>query len=118
MAGRSDSLRSLIQFEPRNGQLAHREPGQQAPTDAPLEVNGCGALEVSVSLLTGTPLDTTCNILGDCYGFSAGKYTNGSACAAGTQVIGEAWQMLREGYADLALAGATDSMLNPLGLPR
>lgn len=66
--------------------------------------------------LLQTPLDTTCNILGDRYGFSAGKYTNGSACAAGTQVIGEAWQMLREGYADLALAGAADSMLNPLGL--
>ncbi len=66
--------------------------------------------------LLQTPLDTTCNILGDRYGFSAGKYTNGSACAAGAQVIGEAWQMLREGYADVALAGATDSMLNPLGL--
>jgi 3-oxoacyl-[acyl-carrier-protein] synthase II len=66
--------------------------------------------------LLQTPLDTTCNILADRYGFSAGKYTNGSACAAGAQVIGEAWQTLREGYADLALAGATDSMLNPLGL--
>jgi 3-oxoacyl-[acyl-carrier-protein] synthase II len=66
--------------------------------------------------LLQTPLDTTCNILGDRYGFSAGKYTNGSACAAGAQVVGEAWQMLREGHADLALAGATDSMLNPLGL--
>lgn len=66
--------------------------------------------------LLQTPLDTTCIILGDRYGFSAGKYTNGSACAAGTQVIGEAWQMLREGHADLALVGATDSMLNPLGL--
>jgi len=66
--------------------------------------------------LLQTPLDTTCNILADRYGFSAGKHTNGSACAAGAQVIGEAWQMLREGCADLALAGATDSMLNPLGL--
>ncbi|MBE0535040.1 MAG: beta-ketoacyl-[acyl-carrier-protein] synthase family protein [Phycisphaerae bacterium] len=63
-----------------------------------------------------TPLDTMCNLLGDRYGFSAGRYTNGSACAAGAQAIGEAWQMLREGYADAALAGATDSMLNPLGL--
>lgn len=66
--------------------------------------------------LLQTPLDFTCNILGDRYGFSAGKYTNGSACAAGAQAIGEAWQMLREGQAGIALAGATDSMLNPLGL--
>ena len=55
-------------------------------------------------------------LLGDRYGFLAGRYTNCSACAAGTQVLGEAWQMLCEGEADVALAGATDSMLNPLGL--
>jgi 3-oxoacyl-[acyl-carrier-protein] synthase II len=63
-----------------------------------------------------TPLDRTAEILGNRYGFLAGRYTNCSACAAGTQVIGEAWQMLRRGQADVALAGAADSMINPLGL--
>ena len=63
-----------------------------------------------------TPLDRTATILGDRYGLLAGRRTNCSACAAGTQVIGEAWQSLRDGQADVALAGATDSMLNPLGL--
>jgi 3-oxoacyl-[acyl-carrier-protein] synthase II len=63
-----------------------------------------------------SPLDITSNILGDRYGFSAGKYINCSACAAGAQVIGEAWNMLREGNAKVAVAGAADSMLNPLGL--
>ena len=63
-----------------------------------------------------SPLDVTSNILGDRYGFSAGKYINCSACAAGAQVIGEVWNMLRHGQAKVALAGATDSMLNPLGL--
>ncbi|MDD1776652.1 MAG: beta-ketoacyl-[acyl-carrier-protein] synthase II, partial [Candidatus Helarchaeota archaeon] len=66
--------------------------------------------------LLQTPLDCTSNILGDIYGFSAGKYTNCSACAAGAQVIGQALEMLRQGHAKVALAGATDSMLNPLGL--
>lgn len=66
--------------------------------------------------LLQTPLDFTSNILGDRFGFSAGKYTNGSACTAGAQAIGEAWQMLSDGQAEIALAGATDSMLNPLGL--
>ncbi len=55
-------------------------------------------------------------ILGNRYGLLAGRYTNCSACAAGTQVVGEAWQMLRRGQAAVALAGAADSMLNPLGL--
>lgn len=66
--------------------------------------------------LLQTPLDRTATVLGNRYGFLAGRYTNCSACAAGTQVLGEAWQMLREGQAAVALAGAADSMLNPLGL--
>jgi 3-oxoacyl-[acyl-carrier-protein] synthase II len=63
-----------------------------------------------------TPLDCTARLLGDRYGFRAGRYTNCSACAAGTQVVGEAWRMLCRKRGDVALVGATDSMLNPLGL--
>jgi 3-oxoacyl-[acyl-carrier-protein] synthase II len=63
-----------------------------------------------------TPLDRTATILGNRYGLLAGRFTNCSACAAGTQVVGEVWQMLRRGEAEVALAGAADSMLNPLGL--
>ena len=66
--------------------------------------------------LLQTPLDCTSNILSGRYGFSSGKYVNCSACTAGAQVIGEAWEMLQDGHAEIALAGATDSMLNPLGL--
>jgi 3-oxoacyl-[acyl-carrier-protein] synthase II len=39
-----------------------------------------------------------------------------SACAAGTQAIGLAFRMLAEGHADIALCGAADSMINPVGL--
>ncbi len=63
-----------------------------------------------------TPLDRTAEILGERYGLLAGRYTNCSACTAGAQAIGEACQMLRDGQAAVALAGGTDSMLNPLGL--
>ena len=63
-----------------------------------------------------TSLDTTAVILGERYGFRAGKFTNCSACAAGAQTIGRGWQMLRRGNCRVAIAGGTDSMLNPLGL--
>jgi 3-oxoacyl-[acyl-carrier-protein] synthase II len=63
-----------------------------------------------------TPLDRTAGILGRKWVFGAGRITNCSACAAGAQVIGEAWQELCEGRTHVALAGATDSMINPLGL--
>ncbi|MCL2701778.1 MAG: hypothetical protein FWE88_08830 [Phycisphaerae bacterium] len=66
--------------------------------------------------LLQTPLDTTAEILGEHYGFLGGRFTNCSACAAGAQSVGEAFLRLRRGEAELALAGATDSMLNPLGL--
>jgi 3-oxoacyl-[acyl-carrier-protein] synthase II len=70
----------------------------------------------SRGLTLQTPLDRTAELLGSRYGLTAGRITNCSACAAGTQVVGEAWNMLRRGLADVALVGATDSMLNPLGL--
>lgn len=63
-----------------------------------------------------TPLDQTARLLAGRYGFGCGSITNCSACAAGAQAIGEAFGMIRSGEAGLALAGATDSMLNPLGL--
>ncbi|MBF0407950.1 MAG: hypothetical protein HQM10_11385 [Candidatus Riflebacteria bacterium] len=63
-----------------------------------------------------TPLDRISKILGDHYGIGGGLVTNCSACAAGSQVIGEAFQRIRNGETDIALAGAADSMLNPLGL--
>jgi len=63
-----------------------------------------------------TPLDRLTQILGDHYGLSRGRFTNCSACAAGAQVIGEAFRRLRDGTCAVALAGATDSTLNPLAL--
>jgi len=63
-----------------------------------------------------TPLDRLGQLLGDHYGIFGGRYVNCSACAAGAMVIGEAAERLRSGEADVALAGAADSMLNPLGV--
>jgi 3-oxoacyl-[acyl-carrier-protein] synthase II len=63
-----------------------------------------------------TPLDRLTQILGDHYGLNHGRYTNCSACAAGAQAVGESFRRLRDGTAAVALAGATDSTLNPLAL--
>jgi len=63
-----------------------------------------------------TPLDRLTEVLGDHYGIWGARHTNCSACAAGAQVIGEAMRLLRHGAHEVALVGASDSMLNPLGL--
>jgi 3-oxoacyl-[acyl-carrier-protein] synthase II len=48
---------------------------------------------------------------------AAGLFSvNVSACAAGTQSVGEAFRAIREGAADVALTGGYDSMVNPLGV--
>jgi 3-oxoacyl-[acyl-carrier-protein] synthase II len=39
-----------------------------------------------------------------------------SACAAGTDAIGHALRLIRQGRRSFVLAGGTDSMLNPLGV--
>ena len=63
-----------------------------------------------------TPLDRLSEILGRHWRFGGGRYTNGSACAAGGQAIGEAFQRIRYGTNDIAMAGASDSVLNPLAM--
>lgn len=63
-----------------------------------------------------TPLDRLAELVGDRFGCAGGRFTNCSACAAGAQAIGEAFRRIRAGAVDRALAGATDSALNPLGL--
>jgi len=85
----------------------------QGPTSHAIATKLPGMLD---GRLLQTPLDSTAEILGQRYGFLGGRYTNCSACAAGAQTVGEAWRLLRRGDIAVALAGATDSMLNPLGL--
>jgi 3-oxoacyl-[acyl-carrier-protein] synthase II len=63
-----------------------------------------------------TPLDRLGELVCGHYGIGGGRYTNGSACAAGAQAVGESMRMIQDGECDVAVAGATDSMLNPLGL--
>jgi 3-oxoacyl-[acyl-carrier-protein] synthase II len=63
-----------------------------------------------------TPLDLPAQIIADHYGLNGERYTNCSACVAGTQAIGEAFRAIRAGAAEAAVAGATDSVLNPLAM--
>jgi len=88
LAHAPDAVRDLVR------QVMHQEPYRQLQT----------------------PLDRLTQILGDHYGLNHGRYTNCSACAAGAQVVGEAFRRLRDGTVAVALAGATDSTLNPLAL--
>lgn len=62
-----------------------------------------------------TPLDRLARVAAVRYGIRR-RFTNCSACAAGAQAIGQAFQAVQFGETPLAIAGGADSMLNPLGL--
>lgn len=63
-----------------------------------------------------TPLDTTSNLIIRKHGISGPSYTNCSACAASSQAIGHALDLIRRDELDVIFAGGLDSMLNPLGI--
>lgn len=48
------------------------------------------------------------------YGFRGYGTTNSNSCASGTVAVGEAFRALRDGYADMILAGAAEAPLAPL----
>jgi 3-oxoacyl-[acyl-carrier-protein] synthase II len=50
------------------------------------------------------------------FGLEGPNYNCLTSCAAGSQAVGEATQMIRQGEADLMLAGGTHSMIHPLGV--
>jgi 3-oxoacyl-[acyl-carrier-protein] synthase II len=61
-------------------------------------------------------LHTTAAHLAAYFGLEGPNYSCLTACAAGSQAIGEALELIREGEADLMLTGGSHSMIHPLGV--
>jgi len=54
--------------------------------------------------------------LANAFGLRGPAFNSLTACAASTQAIGEATEILRRGDADLMVSGGTHSMIHPLGI--
>jgi 3-oxoacyl-[acyl-carrier-protein] synthase II len=54
--------------------------------------------------------------LAEAFGARGPSFNCMTACAASTQAIGEAYQIIRRGDADVMLAGGAHSMIHPLGM--
>ncbi|MFZ5892508.1 MAG: beta-ketoacyl-[acyl-carrier-protein] synthase family protein [Myxococcota bacterium] len=63
-----------------------------------------------------TPSDVCAHILSHSYALECPPRIHVSACAAGTDALGNGLQLVRSGRVDFALVGGTDSMINPLGV--
>ncbi|MQA91783.1 MAG: beta-ketoacyl-ACP synthase II [Gemmatimonas sp.] len=55
----------------------------------------------------------SCNIAIE-FGFTGANATNSMSCASGAIALGEAWRLVRDGAADIALAGGVEAPLSPL----
>jgi len=61
-------------------------------------------------------MHTTAGHLAAHFGLEGPNYSCLTACAASSQAIGEATEMIRQGEADLVLAGGAHSMIHPIGV--
>lgn len=48
------------------------------------------------------------------FGFTGPNSTNAMSCASGSIAVGEAWRLIRDGLADVAIAGGVEAPLAPL----
>lgn len=73
---------------------------------------GIRAVDPSVALTTFCGA-ASCSVAIE-FGFTGPNSTNAMSCASGTIAVGEAWRLIREGSADIAVAGGVEAPLAPL----
>ena len=79
--------------------LLTQGPERTNPLLVPMMIPNMGAAHVSLELGTKGPLSSTC-----------------TACAAGSDAIGLAFEILRRGAADAMFAGGSEAPISPVGL--
>lgn len=99
--------RVAVQLGSALGGIAYAE--QQM---ANLMTSGIRAVDPRVALTTFCGAGS-CSI-GIEFGFTGPNATNAMSCASGTIALGEGWRLIREGEADVVVAGGVEAPLAPL----
>jgi beta-ketoacyl-acyl-carrier-protein synthase II len=73
-----------------------------------------GADRVSPRFIPSVLVDSASGQLAIALGLSGPNYAPVSACATGSDAVGQAAEMVRRGYADAVLAGGTEACIHPL----
>jgi 3-oxoacyl-[acyl-carrier-protein] synthase II len=106
-SGRVDTERVAVQMGSALGGVAYAEA--QAGS---LYAGNSRALDPRVALTTFAGA-ASCSIAIE-FGFHGPNSTNAMSCASGTIAIGDAFRLIRDGSADVALAGGVEAPLAPL----
>lgn len=90
---------SLQALEREYGRLTEKGPSRVAPLFVPLMISNMAAGNVSIT-----------------YGLKGKSLNVVTACATGTNSIGEAFRAIQYGDADVMVAGGTEGAVTPLGI--
>src|SRR5262245_48380046 len=94
---------------------------EASPKEAPGPVNPAAFTSRMMALLDGPwegeqEMYTPAGYLADAFALEGPNQACQTACAASSQAIGEALDIIRSGDADVMLAGGSHSMIHPLGI--
>jgi 3-oxoacyl-[acyl-carrier-protein] synthase II len=90
---------SLQTIEREHARLLEKGPGRVGPLMVPLMISNMAAGNVSIQ-----------------YGLKGKSINVVTACATGTNSIGEAFRTIQYGDADIMVAGGTESAVTPIGI--
>lgn len=102
-----DPHRVAVQMGSALGGIAHAERQVNLFRDG-----GLRAVDARLALTVFCGA-ASCNVAIE-FGFQGPNSTNAMSCASGTIGVGEAWRLVREGAADVAVAGGVEAPLAPL----
>jgi 3-oxoacyl-[acyl-carrier-protein] synthase II len=106
-AGSVDPERVAVQMGSALGGIAHAE--DQLAQFFQRGIRGVDP-RIALTVFCGA---SSCNVAIE-FGFQGPNSTNAMSCASGTIAIGDAFRMIRDGAADVALAGGVEAPLAPL----
>ncbi|MCL5985897.1 MAG: beta-ketoacyl-ACP synthase II [Actinobacteria bacterium] len=89
----------LYTVEEQNKRLLELGPGRVSPLLIPMMIPNMAAAQVSIQFGARGPVNSVC-----------------TACAAGTQAIGDAFEVIRRGEATVMLCGGSEASITPLGI--
>ncbi|RJQ45711.1 MAG: beta-ketoacyl-[acyl-carrier-protein] synthase II [Gaiellales bacterium] len=86
-------------FEKEVEVLLNKGPDRISPLFIPMEIANMASAQVSIELGAQGPVSTIC-----------------TACTAGSNAIGDAFEIIRRGAADVMLAGGSEAAVTPIGI--
>lgn len=89
----------LYTIEEQTKRLLELGPGRVSPLLIPMMIPNMAAAQVSIQFGARGPVNSVC-----------------TACAAGTQAIGDAFEVIRRGDAKIMLCGGSEAAITPLGI--